>query len=309
MKVCFAGMGSIGKRHIKNLTMICNKDNINLEIHALRKTNTKLEDDIRIKIDKEIYDILDLDSVYDIIFITNPTYLHYNTIYQLRNHSKHFFVEKPVFENGNKDVALLKLPYDNIYYVACPLRYTNVLMRAQEVVCKERILSVRAISSSYLPDWRTGIDYRNTYSAHAEEGGGVAIDLIHEWDYLISLFGFPDEVKMLKGKLSELEIDSDDVAVYIAKYESLFIELHLDYFGKNSIREFEIITEEHRYVFDILSSVIYKDGILVEAFNEEPNDKYVRELKNFFDIVNNRKENNNDLYHAVKVLNVAIQAN
>ena len=52
-----------------------------------------------------------------------------------------------------------------------------------------KVYSARAISSSYLPDWRPGQDYRTTYSAHKDMGGGVSIDLIHEWDYLSWLFG------------------------------------------------------------------------------------------------------------------------
>ena len=54
-----------------------------------------------------------------------------------------------------------------------------------------------------------GVDYRTVYSAHKAMGGGVTIDLIHEWDYLVELFGVPDKLYNFKGTYSDLEIDSD----------------------------------------------------------------------------------------------------
>ena len=90
----------------------------------------------------------------------------------------------------------------------------------------------RVICSSYLPDWRPGVDYRTVYSAHKALGGGVTIDLIHEWDYLVDLFGVPQQLYNFKGTYSDLEIDSDDLSVYIAKYPTLLAEVHLDYFGR-----------------------------------------------------------------------------
>ena len=66
-----------------------------------------------------------------------------------------------------------------------------------------------------------GVDYRTVYSARRAMGGGVTIDLIHEWDYLVDLFGRPQEVYNFKGTYSELEIDSDDLSVYIARWPRL----------------------------------------------------------------------------------------
>ena len=57
----------------------------------------------------------------------------------------------------------------------------------------------RVICSSYLPDWRPGVDYRTVYSAHKAMGGGVTIDLIHEWDYLVELFGVPEQLYNFKA--------------------------------------------------------------------------------------------------------------
>ena len=49
--------------------------------------------------------------------------------------------------------------------------------------------SVRLWFGSWLPDWRPAVDYRPTYSARAELGGGVLLDAIHELDMLVWLLG------------------------------------------------------------------------------------------------------------------------
>ena len=72
-------------------------------------------------------------------------------------------------------------------------------------------------------------------------GGGVTIDLIHEWDYLVELFGKPEKMYNFKGTYSHLEIDSDDLSVYIAQYPTLLCEVHLDYFGREYRRSIELL--------------------------------------------------------------------
>ncbi len=306
MKVCFVGAGSIGKRHIRNLYQLSKDDNFPVEIHLLRSSDRKLDDDINGIISKVFHESGETDEFYDAIFITNPTYLHYKTILDMKDRSRFFFVEKPVFDDVNVDTSVLD-EENNTYYVACPLRYTRVLLRAKEILDKEKVLSVRATSSSYLPDWRPGTDYRTTYSAHKDQGGGVKIDLIHEWDYLIHLFGFPESVKQFYGKYSELEIDSEDIAIYIAEYKDKLIELHLDYFGKLTQRYLEVITTDNVYVFDIANSNIKKNGSIVEEYNEKPNDKYMEEMRYFYKLTNNALPNVNSIRNAVNTMNIACE--
>jgi predicted dehydrogenase len=191
-----------------------------------------------------------------------------------------------------------------VYYVACPLRYTDVIQYIKKNIDVQKVNSVRAISSSYLPDWRPGQDYRNTYSAHKDLGGGVSIDLIHEWDYLSYLFGMPTAVKSFMGKVSNLEIDSEDYAIYIARYaNNMIAELHLDYFGRKTIRSVEIYTDEDTIVGDLVAGEIrhLKSGEVVKLHAER--DSYqIRELKYFIDIINGKAESYNDISQAVKVL-------
>lgn len=304
MKILMVGCGSIGKRHCRNIIKYVTENKIELELDFLRSSNSKLPDDILEKTSKQCSNINELNDKYNAIFITNPTSLHYETLLKLNDYSDNFFIEKPVFDKTDLDITPFQSSMKN-YYVACPLRYTQVLLAAKDFVNENKIFSVRAISSSYLPDWRPGTDYRNTYSAHKDLGGGVLIDLIHEWDYLFSFFGTPISVQKFYGKYSDLEIDSEDLAVYIAKYNNFLLELHLDYCGKQTRRYCEFITSDGLYTFEITNNQILKNGIIEKSFVEDGNDKYYRELQNFFHIVLGDAKNNNTIKHAIEVMTIA----
>lgn len=187
--------------------------------------------------------------------------------------------------------------------MACPLRYNAVINYIKDNIDLNDVISVRSISSSYLPDWRPGQDYRDTYSAHRDLGGGVSIDLIHEWDYLSYLFGFPNSVKSMIGRVSDLEIDSDDYAIYIAQYDKMVAELHLDYFGRNTIREIQLFTREDTIIGDIVGNSIrfLKEGREI-SFDENRDDYQKRELMHFLDIIEGKTSCDSDYYHALKVL-------
>lgn len=301
LKVCFVGVGSIASRHIKNLQSICKSRHINLQIDAFRRNKT----DAQISGIQNIFcTVEDMPDNYDVIFITNPTNMHLESLKRFHDRGKHFFIEKPVVAVEQiEEAKKFNIRDDSLYYVACPLRYNAVIQYIKNNIDLEKVISARSISSSYLPDWRPGQDYRKTYSACKDLGGGVSIDLIHEWDYLTYLFGWPEQVFLMKGKKSLLEIDSDDYAVYIADFEKKIVELHLDYFGRNTIREIEMFTTEETIIGDIAKNKIkfLGSGDIIE-FNEERDDFQKRELEHFLDIIEGHADKEAGFYHGLKVL-------
>ncbi len=285
MKMCFVGIGSIAKRHIHNLREIGTERNIELEIDAYRRSAEEVDG-----VDHVFTDYIEVPDEYDAIFITNPTSLHLETLLQFQQNGHHFFIEKPVVSVDQiGEAKKIKLKKDAVYYVACPLRYNAVIQYIKKNILPEDVVSVRSISSSYLPDWRPGQDYRITYSAHKDLGGGVDIDLVHEWDYLTYLFGMPNKVESIIGKKSNLEIDSNDYAIYIAECKDKVMELHLDYFGRKTIREVQLFTKEETIVGDLSNNqiVFLKDNRIID-FREERDDFQKRELRYFLDVITDK---------------------
>lgn len=302
MDFCVVGYGSMGKRHARNLYSICEEKHIDCNIDLLRTQLRSCPQGIR-----QVYtNIGDLPDSYDAIFITNPTSLHYQTLINLREKSNSFFIEKPVFDNVEVDLQPFFSAANKTFYVACPMRYKPSIVWLKNNFDFSKTYALRAISSSYLPEWRPGVDYRNTYSAHSDLGGGVSIDLIHEWDYLQYLIGFPKRVESIISKKSFLEIDSDDIALYIAEYENMTVEIHLDYFGRVPMRKLEIFTQDDTMECDLLTDTIrfLKSG---QSFNlqEERDETQKRELLEFFAVMGNKHENPNDIPKAIKTLQLA----
>lgn len=285
MQILFVGLGSIGTRHLKNLSDICARRGLTMQVDALRSSTRSLAPEINGLLRNQCISYDQLAPYYDIAFITNPTHLHADTISKLSDKVGSFFIEKPIFENVGYSLEQLGLPETKKAYVAAPMRWCGTFLALKKMLPSLRPYNVRVICSSYLPDWRPGVDYRTVYSAHKEMGGGVTIDLIHEWDYMVDLFGLPIQSYNFKGRYSQLEIDSDDISVYIARYPRMLAEIHLDYFGRDYRRSIELFCKEGTAVADFAAGTITLPDGTVQHYEEPLNQRYVCELEYFLDYI------------------------
>lgn len=305
-RIAFCGIGSIAKRHLKNVCTFLDEREDSYEIDLYRSSLKPLPEDIQPLVAKEFLFSETVKKAYDVVFVTNPTSMHYVTLMKFKTHTKSFFIEKPVFDSTVIDETIFEELRGIDCYVACPLRYNPVLQYVKERINLEEVFAARAISSSYLPEWRPGQDYRQCYSAHRDMGGGVGIDLIHEWDYLTNFFGMPDKCYSIQDKISNLEIDSDDIAIYIAKVGNKTIELHLDYFGRKATRILELYTADDTIKCDILSGLVtyLKKGECI-VMDAERNAYQMLEIEHFLDIIDHKIPNDSTAEHAYAVLKIA----
>ena len=303
-KICVVGLGSISKRHIRNIRSLYPDVQIDILRHGKGEAAETSSE-----FGREVYSPDELSVKYDAVFITNPTTVHVKTLESLLDKSDAFFIEKPLRPLSHDDSRVMNthgdasrdeaddsdikadkdiiasLPSDKIFYVACPMRYTRNVQWVKENVDLSSVYSIRAITSSYLPEWRPGTDYTKCYSARRELGGGVAADLIHEWDYISFLFGRPERILTVERKLSDLDIDVEDIAVYIGEYKDKIAEVHLDYFGRGVRRELELFMRDDTVICDFIANKItfVKSGKVIEL-EEDRDDYQIAELEHFFDI-------------------------
>ena len=301
-KIAFVGLGSIGTRHLKNVHayLASQGDSCTVDLYRSSLGRPLAEELQPLVSNTYLYaGEMPTDRKYDVVFVTNPTSMHYETVERFAAHTKSFFIEKPVFDSTSVDEKVFETIRDIPSYVACPLHYNAVLQYVKQNVKPDDVICARAMSSSYLPDWRPGQDYRKTYSAHKDLGGGVSIDIIHEWDYLIWLFGMPTECHSIINRVSNLEIDSDDLAIYIGKNEKTTFELHLDYFGRQTLRTLDLFTAEDTIHCDLITGTVsyLKNGVTIKM-EFERNTFQMAEIAHFFEIIDNNTINDSTPGHA-----------
>ncbi len=253
MKVLIIGYGSIGRRHEEVLSKIDEIKSVNI-VTKQSVDNKKTFNDI-----KKVNDI----QSYDYFVIASETNKHYAQLIYLETNvtDKIIFCEKPLFEI-NKDLTIEK----NQVFVGYVLRFHPILQKLKSFLENEKVLSVNVNCGQYLPTWRPNTDYRDSYSAKKDEGGGVLLDLSHEIDYIQWLFGIMKEIKSYQLKISDLEIDSDDLTTFIGKTDKeVIINLSIDYISKITYRKMLIHTLNNTYALDFLkNNLIQKDKMGVE---------------------------------------------
>jgi predicted dehydrogenase len=303
MKICFVGLGSIAFKHLNNIKIYTESKNLLVDFYAVRSGLSDFEYPI------EVFDIQEIkvnnlnSYFFDAVFITNPSHLHYPSLQDLINHTNSIFIEKPIFDRVDYNLEFINTSH-KLIYVAAPLRHSNIIKEAKNFVESNKVLSCRIICSSYLPDWQKSRDYTKSFRINASTGGGIDLDLIHEIDYIIELFGWPTRILKIGKHYSDLIGDSYDFAAYLIEYSSLAVELHLDHFSKFKRREIELTIKGDVVVFDLLDNQVeYKINNLSKKI--EGNNYYLNEIFYFFDLINNKVSNINDMNRAIKTLEIA----
>lgn len=292
MKIIFFGLGSIGQRHARLLLK-----NFKHTLFAYRTYKGNKTNEIGIR---QLYSWEEIKRLSpDIAFITNPTFLHIKTAIECAKLGMNLFIEKPIDCNNKGLDELIGLVRKKrlITYVAYCMRFHPVIKQMRKYLINKNSLHCRIVTSSYLPSWRPGQDYRDVYSARRDKGGGVILDLSHELDYSSYLFGDILKMQGIYGRLSTLEIDSEDFADIIMRCKKGVISLHLDIFSKNVERKIRIDFKDSDYIEgDLLKNrlSVHKNGTLREyKYNLKRDDIYLEQLKYFFKNFRNPRMMNN----------------
>ena len=304
MKILIIGLGSIGKKHVSIIKSICSE----VEIYALRSDrNTSSYLDVT-----DIYSLEEIEPVkIDFAIISNPTAEHKKTITELVPLGFPLFIEKPVsssldIENLNKLLIQKKI----ITYVACNLRFLDCIVflkdKLSQVQGKKRLNEVNVYCGSYLPDWRPNTDFRESYSAIVELGGGVHIDLIHELDYIYWLFDLPKEVIRNFRSKSSLAISSFDYANYLLDYEEFCVSIMLNYYRRDPKRSLELVFEDETWEIDLLKNKITCNNQILFSSDQHIADTYQIQMEYFMNCIQNNKETFNTINNAFDVLKIAL---
>lgn len=195
----------------------------------------------------------------DLVVIANDTHQHAPTLSELADtgHVGTVLVEKPVFDR----VAPVASHRFSRLCIAYNLRFHPMLQRLREELRHQSIISAQVYAGQYLPEWRPGTDYRNCYSAHADRGGGVLLDLSHDLDYVGWIIGPWQRVAAIGGRFSPLDITSDDTFALLAQTERCpAVSIQLNYVDRVGRRRILVNTAAHSYEADLVDGLLLIDG-------------------------------------------------
>jgi predicted dehydrogenase len=244
VKVLLIGYGSIGKRHYEVLSQIDIVEQIDIVTSQNLPQFTTF---------KSLESVIQME-IYDYFVIASETFKHFEQLSYIENmvNNKIIFCEKPLFET-KKELNVT----NNMVFVGYVLRFHQLLQKLKNALQNEQILSATVSCGHYLPRWREGVDYKNSYSASRAKGGGVLLDLSHELDYAQWLFGAIKECHSFQEKISDLEIDSDDYVTLIAKTDNnVRLTLTIDYISKILNRRILINTIDSTYELDFIVNTL-----------------------------------------------------
>jgi predicted dehydrogenase len=321
-RVLVVGCGSIGTRHAANLlalgveqVLACDPDPDRLAALTSRHS-------------LEGFESLEaaLAAGPDAVLICTPNHTHVPIALAAARAGCHLFVEKPLSHTleGVAELRDLVQRHRLTALGACEMRFYRPVATLKRLIddgAVGRVLAVQNEFGHYLPNWRPAADYRRSYSARGAEGGGIVLDAIQDLDYLMWFLGDVAGVFCAWARVSDLEIDTEDTANMVLRFQSGALgSLHLDYTQRFKRRRSEVVGSEGTLIWegrgktpDLSTIECYTAGSeqwrqVEAAAAVDPNECYVDEMQHFLRCLEGREAPRMSLDQAEKVLRVALGA-
>lgn len=315
MNILIVGCGSIGERHIRNL--------IGISDHTIIAFDTSNE---RLDFIKERFNVVTCDNLeqcfnygIDAVIVCTPPSTHIQIANQAIANGAHVFIEKPISDCLDDLDGLIKKAANNnkIISVGYCFRFCEGLKMVKNFIDSGkigRILSINAEFGQYLPDWRPWQNYKQSYTAKKELGGGIILDGSHEIDYLYWLVGDVREVFCFADKISDLEVETEDTAETLLRFSNGAIgEIHLDFTQRAYSRNCKIIGEMGTLIWDFGEQTVRfysansKEWETYDV-DADVNLMYIEEMMHFLECIDNSSIPLIDATKGKRVLEIALAA-
>ncbi len=243
MKFLIAGLGSIGRRHLNMLRELGQDDIVLYRTHQSTLDDADL---VGIPVYTDLRNALDIQP--DAVIVANPTSLHMDIAIPAAEAGCHILLEKPISDDLSRVDKLRQAAEKSgsRILVGFQFRYHPTLNKARELInagALGQILSAHSHWGEYLPNWHPWEDYRQSYAARADLGGGVIGTLTHPLDYMRYILGEIEETVALQGHVSPLELSGvEDVGEIGIRFRSGAIgAVHVNYFQRPPDHRLEIV--------------------------------------------------------------------
>ena len=183
--------------------------------------------------------------------------------------------------------------------VGFQFRFHPALQRMRELLERKAIgrpLHAEVFWGEYLPSWHPWEDWRSSYAAVRELGGGVHHTICHPFDYLRWLFGDAQVVRAALTTNGPLGLDVAEAADVLLRFRSdVTAHVRLDYWSRPQAHHVEITCTEGTIAWDFMTgelrvwSTASGTWVTTELPSvESRNDLFIDEARHFLDVVNGR---------------------
>lgn len=316
MKFLICGVGSIGLRHLRNLKQLGQKDIILYSTGKSVMLGAKEETK-----GLKVFSTLEaaLAEKPDVCMITNPTSLHIETALKAAKAGCHLYIEKPLANNLDHldELQAIASKQQLVSLITYQFRYNPHIKLLKSFFINSALpygkpVYATAEWSEYLPDWHPWEDYKTSYSANSDLGGGVLLTQIHPLNYLSFIFGPINNLQVNKKATKILEIEVDDVADLLISFPNgVSGHVHIDFLQKPRVHTMKIVTSKGRFEWNYhQNSLQFIDSQgEVEFFPNngfERNEMFVEMLQNFICAVKNKKDTLFNLEKAITELRLLL---
>ena len=307
MRVLIVGYGSIGKKHAKSLGN--NKNDITVFSRNKSYDNEGL---------KTINKWSDLNKeFFNGIIIATPTSLHFEHAKFFFERDVPIFVEKPISNDVSHLESWPEKIHDNIL-VGNNLNYHSGYKKMKLLLEKEtigKIYNSKIEFGTYMPNWHPNEDYKTSYAANSNLGGGVTLTSIHEISYLMDFFGGIEDLKVYEIKNHFLDIDVDCGIECIFRHKNGIISnLYLSFFQQPMTRRCFVIGSKGTIKWDLVKCQILvsindeKDYLQYDDSYEQSFEKsYHYQMEHFMDMMEKSVKPQVPLSVGARDLDIAIK--
>lgn len=242
MKFLVVGLGSMGKRRIRNLTHLNVGEIAGYDPRASRREEAS-----------QLYGIATFDNLEvafeqfqpDALVTSTPPDKHMPVAKMALERDKHVFCEAGTTTDGMAEIIALANSKHLVAAPSCTMRFQPSIKKIKELLDAGTIGKVLAYThhcGQYLPDWHPFEDYRTFYVSRRETGACREI-VPFELTWLNWLLGsHPTLVTGLLGKQTDLECDIDDVYHLLLKYQGgALCHLLVDVVARAPVRSLRIL--------------------------------------------------------------------
>jgi len=282
------GAGSIGERYIRNLWALGYRN-----IVVFRTRNLPFRDigGASVKVVTSWNEVEAFKPVA--AFICNPTALHLASTMECVARGIHVLVEKPLSHTiEGIDVLAKAVAEKNILvHIGYMMRHHPLLIKIKNLTSSGKygkLIQLHSHWGEYLPDWHPWEDYRTSYAARRELGGGAALTLSHDLDLALWIAGGSlTTYKHVFNFSSSLEVDVESGADFLLQFDSgVTANVHLNFFQRSKERWYKYMFEQAVIFIDFFRNEMSiresKGEQLERVENFDRNDLFLEQIEYFF---------------------------